>query len=477
MNRCLTWILTLLAASPGLPQSRTASVVIAHANVVDVANGLVLPDMTVVIGDRRIISVGRAARVRPPRHATIVDARGKYLIPGLCDMHAHLFSPDRKDVWLPLYVANGVTCVRDMAESMALDEVNRWRNQIDRGEWLGPHVVAIAGKLLDGPTARWPAEIAWRVHSADEARAIVDDERRNGVDFIKIYDGLPDEELAAVFAEAKKLQIPVAGHLPYLADAARASDAGMRSVEHLRQMLQSISRREKELRVSGFPGTIIALSPAFVDAEWQAARSIDPHKEAALLARFNRNGTWQVPTLVLDRKWKFYESGDVPIAGSLQYLPRQVAAEWKAQFERANLAPADRKKGEEVFEAKLALVGRMHRAGAGILVGTDANGLAASVVPGFSVHDELALLVKAGLSPLAALQAATIQPARFMGTAADFGSIDDTKRADLVLLDDDPTRDISNTRKISAVVVNGRYLDRQALDSLLGQVKQVAAGR
>src|SRR5262249_31931960 len=161
---------------------------------------------------------------------------------------------------------------------------------------------------------------------------------------IKIYDGLPDEELAAVFAEAKKLQMPVAGHLPYLADAARASDAGMRSIEHLRQMLQSISRREKELRVSGFPGTIIALSPEFVDAEWQAARSIDPRKEAALLARFKRNGTWQVPTLVLDRKWKFYESGDVPIAGSLQYLPQRVAAEWKVQFERANLTPADRNK-------------------------------------------------------------------------------------------------------------------------------------
>jgi len=215
MNRYLTWIVTLLAASSGLAQSPAAAVVIAHASVVDVVNGRVLPDMAVVIGERRIISVGRAARARPPRHAKIVDARGKYLIPGLCDMHAHMFSSDRKDIWLPLYVANGVTCVRDMAESMSLDEVKRWRDQIDRGEWLGPHVLGIAGKLLDGPTARWPPEIAWRVHSAEEARAIVDDEKGHGVDFIKIYDALPDEQLAAVFAEAKKLHMPVVGHLPY----------------------------------------------------------------------------------------------------------------------------------------------------------------------------------------------------------------------------------------------------------------------
>jgi len=128
-----------------------------------------------------------------------------------------------------------------------------------------------------------------------------------------------------------------------------------------------------------------------------------------------------------------------------KFLPQRIAAEWHAQSERANLTPADRKKAEEVFAAKLALVGRMHRAGVGILVGTDANGLAASVVPGFSVHDELALLVKAGLTPLAALQAATSQPARFLEMTADFGSIDEMKRADLVLLDGDPTRDIANT--------------------------------
>lgn len=473
-------LVTLTSTANGQAQSgRSApaepTLVFAHVNVVDVIAGRVRSDVTVVVEGARIAAVTRSPRATAPAGATIVDARGKYLVPGLCDMHAHVFSRDRRDVWLPLYVANGVTCIRDMAESMPLEEVRRWREQIDRGDLAGPRVLAIAGKLLDGASSPWPPELAWRLHSPDDARAVVRAAKRDGADFVKVYDSLSDDLLAAVLAEAKTLRLPVAGHLPNTADAGWASDSGLRSIEHLRQMLRSVSRRDQDLRVADFPGPIAALSRKFISVELEAARSIDSARASALFARFKRNGTWQVPTLVLERKWRFFASGEVANAPALDYMKHSVIDAWKAQPQRAGLTADDYRNGEEVFRAKLALVGRMHRAGVGILAGTDANSLAAPVVPGFSLHDELTLLVHAGLTPMAALQAATIQPARFMGVTADAGSIEVEKRADLVLLDADPTRAIANTQKISAVVLNGRYFDRAALDAMLSRVREVVA--
>jgi imidazolonepropionase-like amidohydrolase len=407
-----------------------------------------------------------------------VEAAGRFLVPGLWDMHTHTL--DRWRWAFALHVANGVTGIRDLATSVPLADLRRLRADVSTGVVTGPRFVT-AGPLIDGPGS---ARRYLSVGTAGEARAAVDSLHGEGADFIKVYDRLPRDAFRAVVEAAERHGLPVVGHVPEAFDDPwEAIAAGMRSVEHSDQLhLLCAADRPGIMRLLWRSDTLRARGDTAGANELvtRAGRlrftSYDPALCEARGRALASRGTWFTPTLTLQ-----LQSGMPPVdvpADSVfadpqyRYLPRSVLEAWRRRYAAAAADTSARNRGlarEEVRQT-LAKVGDLFRGGTGILAGTD--GSAPFQVFGFNLHDELEWLVRAGLTPLAALQAATINPSSFLGRADESGTIEPGKLADLVLLDANPLLDISNTRRIHAVVLNGRLLPRRALDALLEGVAE-----
>ncbi len=470
-NKLGLLFLPLLLAFPSAQQSSAAKPTVlafTHVTVIDATGAPALPDMTVVIGGNRITEVAERARV--PKNAQVIDAAGKFLIPGLWDMHDH--PPDAE--YLPIFIANGVTGIRVM---WGQPEHYKWRQQIEAGELLGPHLF-VASPIVDGPKPFWRGSIS--VKSEAEARQAVDRSKMFGADFVKVYSTLPREEYFAIADEARKQGIPFAGHVPMAVSAEEASNAGQKSFEHLLGVLPACSTKSDELNRAGQADLTEYLttdSHLFEGSHLHALRepmidTYSPQKAAALFALFKKNGTWQCPTLTL---WKAFRSIDDPAFTNdprLKYMPVRTRESWDPATVSKRSVAENTALSEKDFEALLHVVGAMQKAGVGILAGTDTQN--AYCIPGFSLHDELALLVRAGLTPMQALQAATLNPARFMGRENELGTVEKGKLADLVLLDANPLLDIRNTTKISAVVQDGRLFPRAALDAMLAKVEVLA---
>jgi imidazolonepropionase-like amidohydrolase len=472
-TRTLGLILTLfpnmLRAEAPPPRETIA---IAHVNVIDATGAAVRPDQTVLVDQGRIRAIGTADEVTVPAEARVVDGSGKYLIPGLWDMHVHC----GEETSLALFVANGVTGVRVMWGNplMAVLATGKqihteWRKEIAEGRRLGPRLV-VASNILDGPKTVWPGSTS--VSTAAEARQAVRDAKQAGADFIKVYSLLPREAYFAIADEAKKQGLPFAGHLPVTVRAEEASSAGQKSIEHLTGLLTACSTREDELNQKRWEAAQKAVGTAIMAPAMSASlevvlESYSAEKAQRVFATFREHRTWQCPTLTVLRAMAYLEDGRFRDDPRMKYVSGMMRAIWnpKDGF-RLNAAPAtDCAHRRQFYQESLKLVGRMHCAGVSFLAGTDE--MNPYCFPGFSLHDELALLVEAGLSPLEALQAATRNPAEFFGWLDERGTIEKGKAADLVLLDADPLADIHNTTKIRAVILDGRWLDRAALDRLL----------
>jgi imidazolonepropionase-like amidohydrolase len=462
MLRAVLIVLTVGAVPWNHASAQDAPLFIAHVTVIDVIAGREQPDMTVEIRERTIAAMSDGRRVRIPRRATVIDGRGKYLIPGLWDMHVHMsFPPGSAHIFLPLMVANGVLDARDMHSILSI--IVPLRHAVANGSQIGPRLF-VAGPAVDGPNSFLPGSRV--VRTADEARDAVRQLKAGGVDFIKVYSSLPKELYFAVASEAKKEGIPFVGHVPYPVTAAEASEAGQRSMEHLTEVDVGTSREEAVIKADE------------VEAMDQRHRSIpdadrlratyDSAKAAALFARFRRNDTWQVPTLiVLHQPGRLAQSGHAPDDSLLIYIPKALREFWSsfptelaARMGALDLIHAD-------------LVGQINRIKVPMMAGTDCPN--PYVYPGFSLHDELGLLVNAGLTPAEALRTATINPPRFLGMTDSLGVVAKGKVADLVLLDGNPLQDIANTKRIRAVIQGGHLLDRRALDGLLARAKALAA--
>jgi imidazolonepropionase-like amidohydrolase len=437
---------------------------IIHVNLIDATGAPVQADMTVIVQGKQILQLGKSASTTVPKAARVVDGRGKYLIPGLWDMHVHeifgAWLPEDEKITPVLFVANGVTGVRDMGGD--LEPLKKWRARIAEGKLLGPRMI-IAGPMLDGPIPQFPSSAP--VKDAAEGRRIVDELQKNGADFIKIQSLIPRDGYFAAADEAKKLSIVFAGHVPDKVRATEASNAGQKSIEHLTGVFEGCSTVEDELMAAPRgPGRDRFLS------------TYDPERAKALIALFLKNQTWQVPTLYWERgEWLIEQTNSgpdplekyAPVAWRDRTWPmftRDISKGWSTD------PVADR---EKFFQEELKMVGEMNRAGVPILAGTD-TAAGVRVYPGFSLHDELELLVRAGLTPMEALQAATLNAGKYLDLA-DTGTIEKGKRADLVLLDSNPLVDIKNTRTIQSVVLAGRYFSRTDLDHLLHQVEEAAA--
>jgi len=284
----------------------------------------------------------------------------------------------------------------------------------------------------------------------------VDNLKEHGVDFIKVYSGLPREAYLAIAQEANERNIPFAGHVPDSITAAEASDAGQKSMEHLYQIGLACSRSEAKLAAEHIHSFREIAERRLLEAE-----TYDPEKAEILFEKFAKNGTWQTPTLTLLRINAHWNDPQINQDARFNYIPEAIRQSWTNApllYLLSSLLLGAGATQRRAFEKDLELVGRMQQGGVRILAGTDTGN--PYVMPGFSLHDELQLLVKSGLTPLEALQTATIRPAEYFGIA-------EGKLADLVLLKANPLKDIANTQKIDSVVAAGRYFTRYDLDKLL----------
>ncbi len=460
LSLCLEFTSLAGAQSEKSPQQ----IVITHVTVINPRTSSVRPDSTVVIAGAHITAVSASENSKPPNGAKVIDGQGQYLIPGLWDMHVHSafgdWFPGGRDIILPLFIANGVTGVRDMGGDVPV--LLAWRKQIAGGQIIGPRMVIsgpmLDGYLADGKSLRFPSSIP--VTTPASAIAAVDSLKAQGVDFIKVQSEVSDDAYRAAAAEAHKQGLPFVGHVPDRVRLEETIVAGQKSIEHLMGIFEACSGQEDKF-ISGKGNLKLMLS------------SHDEQKCDALIALLAKSQTWQVPTLVWQRGGTFLDQRDLKHQPLDKYVPaywrdvtwRRFADEMMPDLLKDPLALR-----QEYFARNLQMVGTMHRAGVPFMAGTDtAPGV--YIMPGFSLHDELANFVEAGFTPMEALQVATSNPAKFLDAENSFGSIEPGKTADLVLLNANPLDDIRNTQKIAAVIANGRLFDRTALDQILKQVE------
>ena len=474
LNRILLVLLAIGIGAGSRCLAAEERLAIKDVTVIDATGAAAQPNQTVVIAGGRIEEIGPSRKVRISAGARVIDGKGQFLIPGLWDMHVHLAGIVADPVWsketlLPLLIANGVTGVRDMGGK--LSSLIAWRQEIVAGKLLGPHLF-FSGPMIDGASFGDLDIIVAK--TPEEGRAAVDKLQQQGADFIKVISRLNRETYFAIAEESKARRIRFAGHVPVAVGTGEASDAGQQSIEHILYggFAVACAKNELELRaqlVDAFRnGRILAIAKVINAAQEQ----YDPEKAAALWKKLVANQTWVVPTLV-----STYDSGQLDQLAAkkdfLEYLPQSVSKDWApAEIQNATV-PAKLEWYQSQLKAHMKLVGEMHHAGVRLLAGTDS--LDTYEFPGYSLHQELQFLVQSGLTPMEALQAATLNAATFLGKQSDYGTIQKGKVADVVLLEANPLDDIANTQKIRGVVVAGRFLDQAALSRMLESAKKAAA--
>lgn len=461
--------------------------VISNANIIEVESGKILKSQDVVIKADTIAYIVDHRSITFQANET-VDGTGKYLIPGLWDMHTHTSSiPITRNIFFPLFVANGVTGIRNMksdcfgseqpdciSEAFAdplpsIYEFKAWREEIEVGTLIGPKIVAGSAQL-DGPgdEASTPFKPGTPEHAREHARIL----KERGVDFAKIYNFIPRDAYFAFAEEANRIGLPFAGHVPEGVKASEASELGQRSIEHAAwgNVAEECSAREDELRRRLH--TELGSDEPQIMAVWQELiESHDVTKCAKVYETFIRNGTWVTPTLVsgepLPEEMKLHWSEDP----RLRYLPREEIKYWDNDKDESD-SMVDEPDAPKLarFEREITLA--QHRAGVALLAGSD-NGTV-GIFPGFGLHDELEVLVATGLTEAEALRTATLEPAKYLNALETQGTVEVGKVADLVLLNANPLEDITNTQKIEAVVANGRFFDRKSLDEILENVAREA---
>jgi imidazolonepropionase-like amidohydrolase len=454
----------VVPACAGPPAQR--AIAITHVSVIDVTSGQIHPDYTVLVSGNRISYVGSATSATIPADARIIDGRRKFLMPGLWDMHVHAF------VWVfsqfagPLMIANGITGARDMG--WHIETTLRWRADIAAGQEVGPRLVA--GARIDGAVNKVKF-VAHVVTEQDGVRAVdtlaqkKDGSRR--ADFLEVYPGIPRAAYFGIAREAKKLGVPFVGPVPYSVSMVEASDAGQQSIEHEDDLMRACTSRDSLLRARFADTSVVARDPfAMIKAQAQLVQaSYDPAKCKSVIATLARNHTWITPTLVVYQPYAHSFDSASTHPEWATYVPGLVQGGWVHRA--ATIKPADSMAMRSYFSFDRTR--ELKESGVKLLAGTDMP--QAFVYPGFSLHQELELLVRSGLTPLEALRTATYNPAEFLGALDSLGTVAQGKVADLLLLDANPLADVRNTRRIAVVIANGRVFDQTARAQLLKDVK------
>lgn len=471
--------MTLAAFTPA--DSRASDVhAISNVTIVDLRGGVLRPGQTVVWHRSRILAAGPTATVSLPPGTRLMAGEGRFLLPGFWDMHVHISTatPDDPELTLPLFIANGVTSVRDMSDDLdAADHPvgasivkRRLDAQSRAGLRSGPRIVALASHMIDGPAMTLPAGAPefLAAGTPEHARTLVHYLRDEAsTDFLKVYSNIPRSAYFAMMDEAKQAGLVVAGHKPLAVSFIEAADAGQKSIEHAREILFDSALHAQELRQ-----TLDSRNPSPAQLRGILQKH-DPMRLQEIFAALVRNDTFYVPThLTRLFDWKAAANDRAYLEDRRIHLlhPNQFAhALQDAATTRARVSSMDDVRTYEAFFRKgLEVTRKAYEAGVKIMVGTDAGD--SWCFHGSSLHDEMELLAQAGLPPLAVLRAATVVPAEFAGKLAEHGAVAAGYVADLLLLNENPLTDIRATREIQAVVFNGRVFNRGALDALKAEV-------
>ena len=427
-------------------QEEVAVHAIVGVTVVDVERGIARPNHTVLLRAALIDSVGPTGDVDIPERSTTIRAEGLFAIPGLFDAHVHYIDPD---TFGPLFVAHGVTAVREMGNDTTT--ILTLREELSAGRRLGPTIFA-AGAIIDGKPPVWPFSEA--CDTPEEGRAAVRKLAAQGVDFIKVYSLLEKDVYEAILDEARALDLRVAGHVPRAVTIDVALAAGQQSVEHL----------------DGIAAALAALAEVDRSDGFQLLPELPEERVTDFLRKLAEGKMYQCPTLVVLDRISRMDTGTLQEDPLLAYVPQSLRGFWESSRSRYEAA-SERCRTD--LPHMHALVGKMHRAGVPLLCGTDvANPF---LVAGFALHEEMRLLHDAGLPRAAVLRSATILPARFLGVESRLGSIAPGKVASLVLLRANPLEDIAATTTIDAVYLRGKRFDREALDGMLSEAKESAS--
>ncbi len=429
-------IVTAVAWGTFVDGQQPGTIAFEHVSVIPMDCERVLADQTVLVSNGRITQVGAAASVAVPPASTRVDGRGRFLMPALAEMHAHIPGGESAERVLFLYVANGIGTIRSMLGDPAHF---RLRDRARRGEILAP-AMYLSGPSFNGDSARTP----------EAAAARVAEQKKAGYDFLKIHPGVPRRGFDALAATADTLQIRFAGHVPADVGLPRALEARFSTIDHLDGYVEALAR----------PG-----GPASQNFGLNLIDRLDESRIPALIASTKAAGTWVVPTQILIENW--YGPDDVAVMQQwpeMRYASTAEVTEWVAN-KRANVEAYPLAQRQRYIALRRRLIKAMHDGGVGLLLGSDAP--QTWNVPGFSMHRELATYVAAGLTPYDALVTGTRGVAAHLGTLDRAGTVDAGKDADLVLLDANPLQNIAHAARIAGVMMRGRWVPKADIDRRL----------
>jgi imidazolonepropionase-like amidohydrolase len=441
--------------TPIVTTTASASIyVITDVAIVDVENGSTVPGQTVIVVGDRIDTIGAQEKLSVPEGAEIINGHGLYLMPGLVDAHVHYLEAP---IFGRLMIANGVLLVRDMG--MPNEYILKLRDELNLGESLGPEMIA-TGAILDGNPPQIPL-ISIGIQTPEEGRTAVHKQADAGVDMIKVYATLDKEVFLAIVDEAQKLGLKVVGHVPdsiYLEDAAAA---GMASSEHWFGFEKAIARLLGEpvkLTFTGFGS----------DSDYLLRLGeVDPQALQDFYQRLRASGLTVDPTVVTFKNWPNVNSlEDVRSLPNGEYISQNLLDIWKSQWAGQTEFP------DLFWQNWVQMVKEMNEVGIPLMVGTDL--MVPGIIPGYSVHEEMAIWQEAGIPTADVLRSATLVPAQFMGLGEHLGSVSEGKAASMVLLRANPLEDIHNAQQIEGVFLRGQYFSREDLDQLLVEAKELA---
>ena len=457
--------MTLLTCFSAFGQKKSQpinSILIYNVNVVDVKTGKIT-NAGILIKGNKIVEISNAPSLRTRnKQSKQIDAGGRYAIPGLWDSHVHIEGRDLKEdnlALFPVYIAHGVTTVRDCASDLGV-QVLAWKDEINRGELFGPRIFT-AGIKLEGIKSIWKGDM--EIANEKDLKEKLDSLVNYKVDFIKITENTlsGDLFLKSVIA-ARKLGFKVSGHVPIDLTIKDLADAGFSSIEHSSYLIRLGSDEQKTV------SDLKAGTLSRADAGRQYYDNFNPEKAAQGYAALAKQNVAVCPTLIGSRQLAYLDEDDHQKDAYRQYLSKRFQSNYDWRVKRQADQTAEqilRRKSN--YQMNMKQLPFIQSSGMLILAGTDAAALNSFVYPGLALHQELEIFQQAGMSPLAVLQSATINGAKFIGVSNSLGTIEPGKIADIVLLSENPLKDIKATQSIFAVIKNGAYYDRAGLDSML----------
>ena len=465
LTACLIFIVITLNVNA---QLKKVDLIINNVNIVDVVNNKIISNRYIAIQKNKIIDITNASISKTYTANEIIDATGKYIMPSLWDMHVHFGGDSLKaenKMLLPLYIAMGIGHVRDCAGDISLDVIE-WKNDIANGTLLGPTIFT-SGPKLEGINSIWPGDL--EISNETELRTALDSLQKLKVDFIKITDNTlaPDLFLKSIIA-ARKRGWKVTGHVPAIMNVDVFSRNGLSAIEHIGYLQRAASKNEDSItklravnKISGREANELYLN------------SFDSTVAIAKFKQLAKNGTAVVPTINGSYITTYLDKTSHSNDEYLRYLGPALKRTYNWRIERAAKDNAEaiafRHKN---FEAAANLLPLLYKTGVVILAGTDAGFLNSFNYPGLGMHDELAIMVKYGLTPQQALICSIINGPAFFNQSKLYGAVAKQKNADLLILNANPLTDINNTKKIDAVINKGKYFNRKFLDKLLADTEQ-----